>query len=71
MDYLLKNKHIFTKKRNDVLVWYDLNPSLYCSTTMYFCFQLTADAYEKDLQEALLQSKLEFEKTQQLVRIYF
>ena len=36
---------------------------------MYFCFQLTADAYEKDLQEALLQSKLEFEKTQQLVRI--
>lgn len=27
--------------------------------------QLTADAYEKDLQEALLQSKLEFEKKEQ------
>lgn len=35
---------------------------------MEFIFiQLTADAYEKDLQEALLQSKLEFEKKEQVV----
>lgn len=36
---------------------------------IFFFFQVTADAYEKDLQEALLQSKLEFEKKEQVVCI--
>lgn len=42
---------------------------LYLKEIMIFFFQVTADAYEKDLEEALLQSKLEFEKKEQVVYI--
>lgn len=42
---------------------------LYLKEIMIFFSQVTADAYEKDLQEALLQSKLEFEKKEQVVCI--